>query len=98
MPLAARQKPTNATSVCRRASRWSSTPAAAGAANTSTFFVHCLGRAVRMAAFSVEEWRTSGSVGGVARDGSAAADIMQGYRTPPAPDPPLPTWLQHPRS
>ena len=25
----------------------SSTPAAPGAANTSTFFIHCLGRAVR---------------------------------------------------
>ena len=47
MPLAARQKATKASNVLPSAGQLSSTPAAPGAANTSTFFTHCCGRAVR---------------------------------------------------
>ena len=45
MPEAARQKATNAISASIMSWRWVSTPAAPGAANTSTFLAHCLGRA-----------------------------------------------------
>ena len=47
VPLAARQNATNASDARTRLGPSSSTPAAPGAANTSTFFSHCLGRPVR---------------------------------------------------
>src|SRR4029450_12476162 len=45
VPAAARQKQTKANMASTAHWRLSSTPAAAGAANTSTFLDHCLGRA-----------------------------------------------------
>ena len=47
VPLAARQKAANAINVRPSWSGSVSTPAAPGAANTSTFFTHCFGRASR---------------------------------------------------
>ena len=44
MPLATRQNTTNTTTVRANGRAWPSTPAAAGAAKTSTFLIHCLGR------------------------------------------------------
>ena len=46
MPLLARQNATNATNVGHRSSQWLSTPAAPGAAKTSTFFVFNTRRAI----------------------------------------------------
>ena len=71
----------------RSASRSSSTPAAAGAANTSTFLVHCFGRAVRIAARSVDERPVGGVAAGVAPEGSGTADIA--LRLPVPPEPPV---------
>ena len=48
MPLAASENATKAMKVSTMTDAWPSTPAAAGAATTSTFFIHCFGRAVRI--------------------------------------------------
>ena len=48
--LETRQKATNASATLPTISPWESTPAAAGAATTSTFFAHCLGRNARRSA------------------------------------------------
>src|ERR1700722_20133903 len=48
--LATRQKHTNATPVRKRGRPCVSTPAAPGAATTSTFLSHCFGRASRRSA------------------------------------------------
>ena len=96
VPLAARQKPTNATSVCSSASRWSSTPAARRRREHQHVLRPLLG--ARGADDGLQRRGTARlrvRSAGCARDGSGTADIVQGYRTPPAPDPPLPTWLQH---
>ena len=90
VPLAARQKPTNATSVWSSASRWSSTPAAAGAANTRTFFVHCLGRAVRIAAFSVDGTSAALGVGRRRRAWKDRGTVDIGPRLPNHPSWPGP--------
>ena len=76
MPLAARHMATNATSVRPSGPGSVSTPAAPGAANTSTFLTHCLGRAVRQSA------ATSDGCGADAAARSDATDI-----TPRVPEP-----------
>ena len=53
MPLAANENATKAMHVSPKAAASSSTPAAAGAANTSEFLTHCFGRAVRTIAPAV---------------------------------------------
>ena len=47
MPDDARQNATNATAASARTPLLATTPAAKGAASTSTFFTHCRGRAAR---------------------------------------------------
>ena len=72
--------------------RWSSTPAAAGAANTRTFLVHCFGRAVRRSPRSATDARR-GRDGAGRRSrpvGSGTADIARGAPRPPLAAPAAP--------
>ena len=66
VPLATRQKQTNAIAVSLAASGSVSTPAAPGAATTSTFLIHCFGRASRSSAigFPPRRARTPSGAGG----------------------------------
>ena len=79
VPLAARQNATNAIIVRPSWSGSVSTPAAPGAANTSTFFTHCFGRASRRKLRTIEGRRpdSGASAPGVGAGRSEATDIAR---------------------
>ena len=79
VPLAARQKAANAIIVRPSWSGSVSTPAAPGAANTSTFFIHCFGRASRTKLRTIEGRRSvsDASAPGVGAGRLEATDIAR---------------------
>ena len=85
MPLAARENATKAMIVSTITEPSPRTPAAAGAATTSTFFIHCFGRAVRMRPESSEA-DGSGVGSDAAPDGvGTGSAIRSAYLSPGSP-------------